>query len=212
MINEDTFYSVMRVIGEYKENPDIIYDISDSFSINQRECKMHLIELLNNLAVINYDSNVVIWGSWYGSIFVPNLSPIVNTVTCVDLDENAIKIGISLFHELTNVSMITGDIFETRLKRYNETDLVINTSCEHMPPLKEHKHLRDFKVGTYFALQSNNMFSIDQHTNCVNNLEEFKQQLPDSFKVLYSDSIPVTGWEDENGTRFTIIAQKVFNG
>lgn len=209
MINEDTFYAVMRVIRENFDDKDRIDDIMDSFSANQRECKMHLLDLINDLALINKDSNVVIWGSWYGSILTPNLASDVNSVTCVDLDENAIKIGISLFHYLPNVFQIVGDIFETRLKRYDETDLVINTSCEHMPPLKEHKHLKDFKVGTYFALQSNNMFSIDQHTNCVNNLEEFKQQLPDNFKVLFSDSIPVPGWEDENGTRFTIIAQKI---
>jgi hypothetical protein len=209
MINEETFYSVMRVLRENINDPERLDDIMDSFSANQRECKMHLLDLIDELAIIDEESNVVIWGSWYGSIFTPNLAPKVKSIACMDMDQDAIDIAIGLFHNLENVDQIVGDIFEKRLSRYSETDLVINTSCEHMPPLKEHKHLDDFKAGTFFALQSNNMFSIDQHTNCVHNLEEFKEQLPKDFKILYSDSIKVPGWEDEDGTRFTIIAQKI---
>jgi hypothetical protein len=58
-------------------------------------------------------------------------------------------------------------------------------------------------------MQSNNMFNIEDHTNCVNTLQEFKEQVPENFKIVYSDEIEVPGWENDNGKRFTIIARKI---
>ena len=46
------------------------------------------------------------------------------------------------------------------------------------------------------------MFDIPTHTNCVNNIEEFKKQLSILHKVIIEDEIP-----DERGTRFTLIGQ-----
>jgi hypothetical protein len=46
------------------------------------------------------------------------------------------------------------------------------------------------------------MFDIPTHSNCVNNIEEFKKQLPENAKVLIEDEIP-----DERGTRFTLIGK-----
>ena len=46
------------------------------------------------------------------------------------------------------------------------------------------------------------MFDIPTHINCVNNIEEFKKQLPDRAEVLIEDEIP-----DERGTRFTLIGK-----
>jgi len=54
----------------------------------------------------------------------------------------------------------------------------------------------------YFAFQSNAMFDIPTHINCVNNIEEFIKQLPDRAEVLIEDKIP-----DERGTRFTLIGK-----
>lgn len=73
-----------------------------------------------------------------------------------------------------------------RNKRESDIDLVINTSSEHMPDLKDIIKGRDYRDGTrspkkfpsdanpgcLFALQSNNMFHIDDHINCVNNEDE----------------------------------------
>jgi len=58
------------------------------------------------------------------------------------------------------------------------------------------------KNGAHFAFQSNAMFSIPTHTNCVGTIEEFKLQLPDNAKVLIEDKIP-----DERGSRFTLIGE-----
>ena len=46
------------------------------------------------------------------------------------------------------------------------------------------------------------MFNIDTHINCVNNIDEFKTQLPKNTEVLVEDEI-----NDERGTRFTLIGK-----
>ena len=57
-------------------------------------------------------------------------------------------------------------------------------------------------INSYFAFQSNAMFKIPTHINCVKNIEEFKKQLPSKAKVLIEDEIP-----DERGNRFTLIGK-----
>ena len=54
----------------------------------------------------------------------------------------------------------------------------------------------------YFAFQSNAMFDIPTHTNCVHTIKEFKDQLPENAEVLIEDEVP-----DPRGTRFTLIGR-----
>jgi hypothetical protein len=46
------------------------------------------------------------------------------------------------------------------------------------------------------------MFDVHDSVNCVNNIEEFKKQLPDNAKVLIEDEI-----EDDRGKRFTLVGK-----
>jgi hypothetical protein len=61
---------------------------------------------------------------------------------------------------------------------------------------------------TYFAFQSNNMFDIPTHINCVSTMAEFETQLPnlkDNFvesEIMVRDEI-----KDERGTRFLVIGK-----
>ncbi|BCU99045.1 MAG: hypothetical protein CM15mV25_0400 [uncultured marine virus] len=62
--------------------------------------------------------------------------------------------------------------------QYDNVDLFINTSCEHMKPMKEWGHtIMKNPVGrtspTHFAFTSNNMYDIE-HINCVDTIEDFK--------------------------------------
>ena len=124
-----------------------------------------------------------------------------------------------MFKDYSKVDFIEGDVFDKRIwHRFKEDDdwdlfkrcnLVINTSCEHMKSMKDWGPSPEYKTpwwkrfeNTHFAFQSNAMFDIPTHSNCVNNIEEFKKQLPDNAKVLIEDEIP-----DERGTRFTLIGK-----
>ena len=46
-------------------------DLLDSFSPNQFKSKLKLVEHINKLNILNKDSEIVIFGSWYGSILIP---------------------------------------------------------------------------------------------------------------------------------------------
>ena len=183
-------------------------DLLDSFSPNQFLSKMNLINHINNLNILTKNSQIVIFGSWYGSILIPAFYDKVKKITCIDQDSKVInRAKYELFKDL-DVDFITGDVFEFR-DSFKNTDLFINTSCEHMKPMREWGPAPEYKnpwwdrvSPAYFAFQSNAMFDIPTHTNCVNNIEEFKQQLPDRAEVLIEDEIP-----DERGTRFTLIGK-----
>ncbi len=183
-------------------------DLLDSFSPNQFLSKMNLINHINSLNILTKNSQIVIFGSWYGSILIPAFYDKVQKITCIDQDSKVInRAKYELFKDL-DVDFITGDVFEFR-NAYKNANLFINTSCEHMKPMREWGPTPQYKnpwwdrvSPAYFAFQSNAMFDIPTHINCVNNIEEFKKQLPDRAEVLIEDEIP-----DERGTRFTLIGK-----
>jgi len=193
--------SSMREVREDK-------DLLDSFSPNQFKSKINLVNHIKSLNILNKNSEIVIFGSWYGSLLIPAFCDEVKRITCIDQDPKVIsRAKYNLFKDL-DVDFITGDVFEFR-DSFKDTDLFINTSCEHMKPMREWGPAPEYKnpwwdrvSPAYFAFQSNAMFDIPTHTNCVNNIEEFKKQLPDRAEVLIEDEIP-----DERGTRFTLIGK-----
>lgn len=208
-----------KIIHTIKDKKDREQDILDSFSSNQLKAKSNLINALENFNVLNKNSNVVIWGSWYGSVLVPLLADRINQLLCLDMDKNVTQIGKKRFFvNYENVDYQNTNVFEKYLNFYKKTDLIINTSCEHMLPMNEWKWFgsgaiegdsdtTDFRTpklknNCWFAFQSNNMFGIEGHINCVNSLEEFKSQLPKRAEVRYADEI-----EDTRGTRYMLIGK-----
>ena len=190
---------------EVRENKDLL----DSFSPNQFKSKLALVNHVNSLNILNKDSEIVIFGSWYGSILIPAFYNNVKKITAIDLDPKVIsKAKYKIFKDY-NVDFITGDVFESFRDSYKTANLFINTSCEHMKPMKEWGPEPQYKnpwskriSGSYFAFTSNNMYDIEGHTNCVSSIEEFKYQLPDNAKVIIEDKI-----RDERGTRFILIGK-----
>ena len=194
-------------------------DILDSFSPNQFLSKMNLINHVKSLNILDKESEIVIFGSWYGSILVPAFYDDVKLITAIDSDRKVILKSKEMFKDYSKVDFIEGDVFDKRIwHRFKEDDdwdlfkrcnLFINTSCEHLKSMKDWGPSPEYKTpwwkrfeNTHFAFQSNAMFDIPTHSNCVNNIEEFKKQLPDNAKVLIEDEIP-----DERGTRFTLIGK-----
>jgi hypothetical protein len=231
--NEDdsTFLKTLFKI-KYNKDPDLILlndvfttikhevnyeeDILDSFSDNQIEAKTKLVNELDKLNLLNKTTEVVIFGCWYGSVLLPLLHDKVYKITAIDSDNNVITIGKNrLFNDYWNVDWITDDVFKNYRDGYDKATIFINTSCEHMRPMKEWGVMNPSRGELYknpwwdrvhkdahFAFTSNNMFGIPGHTNCVNDIEEFKGQLPDKSKVLIEDEL-----EDERGTRYLLIGK-----
>lgn len=218
--NGDIDFSFLdNVFSVIKDKPNLEHDLLDSFSSNQFASKTALINAVNNYTALGQDSTIVIWGSWYGSILVPMLANQVKKIICIDLDNEPLQIAKNrLFPEYKNVEYICDDVFNSYKKSYIDTNLIINTSCEHMPPMKEWKWFgagalekdidsavfRTPKLSSncYFAFQSNNMFGIEGHVNCVNSISEFKEQLPERAEVLYQEEV-----EDTRGTRYMLVGR-----
>jgi len=203
MIDLDLFKNIME---EARDNTDLL----DSYSPNQFKSKENLINHIKSLNILNKDSEIVIFGSWYGSILIPAFYNQVKKITAIDMDKKVIGIAKNRLFKDYNVDFITSDVFEVYRDMYNDCDLFINTSCEHMKPMRELGPAPKYKTpwwdrvkpGAHFAFQSNNMFDIPGHLNCVNHIGEFKLQLPDNAEVLIEDEI-----KDERGTRFTLIGK-----
>ena len=196
MINLDLFKNIMN---EARNNPDLL----DSFSPNQFKSKENLINHIKELNILNSESEIVIFGCWYGSILIPAFYNKVKRITAIDIDDNVIGIAKNrIFKNYDKIDFIVNDAFvwANKSSRIKNTNLIINTSCEHMQPMKNLPILNN--INSYFAFQSNNMFDIETHTNCVNNIEEFKKQLPHKAKILIEDQI-----EEDRGIRYTLIGQ-----
>lgn len=184
-------------------------DVLDSFSPNQFKTKLKLVEHINSLGVLNKESEIVIFGSWYGSILIPAFYNEVKKITCIDMDSDVIyRAKYELFKDF-DIDFITGDVFDKFRDQYKTATLFVNTSCEHMKPMKEWGPEPQYKnpwpkriSGSYFAYTSNNMYDIEGHINCVSSIEEFKYQLPDNAKVLIEDKV-----RDERGTRFILVGK-----
>ena len=210
-IKKIDFSLLDNVFNVLEHEPDRKDDLFDSFSRNQYNAKNGLINHLDKLNLLNKDTEVVIFGCWYGSVLIPLLHDKVKKIICIDADEHAITIGDNrLFPTYDKVTWITADIFKDYRDMYDTADIFINTSCEHMlsmkewgPPLIYKRPWWDrVKPTAHFAFTSNDMFDIEGHINCVNTIEEFKLQLPDSAEVLKEDSLV-----DERGTRFMLIGK-----
>jgi hypothetical protein len=186
-----------NIMKESRNNSDLL----DSYSPNQFKSKEILINHIKNLNILNSNSEITILGGWYGSILIPSFKSI-KRITLIDIDKNIISIAKNrLFNHYKNVDFITSDVFhKNRYGRIMNANLIINTSCEHMKPMKELEPLKNSK--SYFAFQSNNMFDIPTHINCVNTINEFKEQLPSNAKIMIEDYIT-----DDRGTRFLLIGQ-----
>jgi|TARA_R110002153_G_C13200247_1_gene486863 hypothetical protein len=79
-------------------------------------------------------------------------------------------------------------------------DTIINTSCEHIENFKRwYARIPD---GKLVILQSNNFYEIDDHVNCVADIDEFIDTAPMST-VLYSGELELPKY-----TRFMVIGIK----
>jgi hypothetical protein len=190
---------LQNIMEEVRENADLL----DSYSPNQFKSKLNLINHIKSLNILNKDSEIIIFGCWYGSILIPAFYNDVKRITAIDVDPKVIsKAKYKIFKDYNKIDFITSDVFKWAAdsSRIKKTQLIINTSCEHMKPMNHLGILNH--INSYFAFQSNDMTDIEGHINCVKNIEEFKKQLPDNAKVLIEDEI-----KDDRGARFTLIGQ-----
>jgi hypothetical protein len=202
---------MQKIFSVCKDEPGKEQDIYDSLGPNQFISKTELITTLKEFGVLNKNMTVIVIGSWYGSIIIPTIAPLVKRVECVDIDEYAVRISRRFFEgEYPNVNWWTRDFTQTgeTHEMFLENDiLIINTSCEHMIPMKQFwdnvrpPHKKDLD-NVWFACQSNDMVGIEGHVNCVHTTAEFEKQMPKRLKIYHKDKII-----EPRGTRFFIFGR-----
>ena len=172
-IDHAVYISMRRAI---ELNIDIKHFL-DSFSESQVESKQWLTDLLVMANIKN--TNIQLFGGWNGILITRLLTQKlnVNRIHNIDLDEKSIRVFMDYRHSTSDkrLESTCGDV-RTPHKYDSNIDIVINTSSEHMPDLPELIKGKQYKSNCLFALQSNNMFHIDDHINCVNNENELVEK------------------------------------
>tara|TARA_Y100001937_G_scaffold127992_1_gene201966 strand:+ start:215 stop:847 length:633 start_codon:yes stop_codon:yes gene_type:complete len=201
----DAYKDIQRIAKQF---PGRLLDAFSCFSQNQFDCKTWLIDCLNQYPYHfknkTQDSiDIAILGGWYGltaKLLSTNftLKPI-NSIFSYDFDPIAKKIGKTLFPEIT---FIEKDITQLDLNE-KHFSIVINTSCEHIEQELLYKSIDTAPEKTLFVLQSNNYKELQQHINCVENLEQFTKQYESRLENIRPFEL-----QKEKYTRFMIMGVK----
>lgn len=201
----NTFKDLKRVAKSY---PGRLIDVLDCFNQNQYDCKSWLVDCLNQYPYhfkmkTNDSIKIAILAGWYGltaKLLSQNfkLKPI-DEITTYDFDPYVKNIGKILFPE---INFVEQDITELDLgtKGYS---IVINTSCEHIDQNLLYKSIDTAPAKTLFVLQSNNYTEIQQHINCVENLDRFVEQYDGRLENIRAFQL-----EKEKYVRFMIMGVK----
>lgn len=167
------------------------YHFFDSFSPSQVESKTWLVDTLSIIPI--KEPRIQLFGGWNGilitRLLIQNLDNI-KKITNIDLDEKSIKVFMKYRWETQDRKRLDGLVADVRTPHRSDigADIVINTSSEHMPNLKEIIKDKEYKPECLFALQSNNMFHVEDHINCVNSEQELIEKSGIS-KVVYRGSL-----------------------
>ena len=174
---------VLATISRHQER-----DLGVAFNKNQMASKLWLAESLLDAAGPAY-THVTILGGWFGVLAAvllhdPRFS--IGKVTSVDIDPRCEAIARSV-----NATHVRAGRFDARTADMLDldygppiadaadpraADLVINTSCEHLPDFD--RWWKRIPAGQQLVLQSNDYFACDQHVNCVPDLAAFRAQAP----------------------------------
>ena len=189
----------MREYGEclnwvYKNYPEKMESFAQSLAPKQIKCKEWLItELLN----IPYEfESIQLYGGWFGYPLIDILSKQykIKQILNVDIDNEALEICQKYSRCFNHHFVKTLNTYVTDQFESYDTDLVINTSSEHMDDLPKLINNKRYKKSCVFALQSNDMAHLNEHINCVyseNNLVE-KSGLS---KILYKGTLTFDNYE-----------------
>ena len=144
--------------------------------------KMWIAETLNNLehfASVDHDSWVCYMAAWNNAVMLPLLIDMgYRNVVCLDIDPDS-----KLIHNVANKRIRDNFHIEYKIRDvvFEKPDwapynLIINTACEHMLPMKDVFADRATQEDALFVFQSNNMYSEKGHINCVDYVDQLVDQ------------------------------------
>lgn len=181
-------------------------DLGHALNRGQVTSKLWLADALAQSAGARFGT-VTVLGGWFGVLGAmlladPRLA--IDRVLSVDIDPRCEPIARSMnASHGARFTACTADMLSHAYEpppRSGPPDLVINTACEHLPDFAG--WFARIPPGQLLALQSNDYFAVDEHVNCVADLDAFRAQAPLS-DVLFAGRKP-----HKKYTRFMLIGRK----
>lgn len=184
--------------------------VHHAFSENQIVSKTWLVDKVH-ATLGGCFGTVYVLGGWYGvlgAILLNDPKFRIGRVLSFDIDPGCAPVAEHLNAEhvaSARFKAVTADACTLDYQCFDDgagaaTNLVINTSCEHMPSTEA--WYDRLPVGIAQAFQSNDYFDCSEHVNSIQDLAAFKQQVPMS-ELLYEGAL-----QRKRYSRFMLIGRK----
>lgn len=208
--------SIIRAVNDYLKKEYDHAVIHDAMSRSQLRSKIWLIEELSKIQ--DKFDNVVILAGWFGQLkFIYDQKLKFDKMRIVELDKSACEVSDYIFNISSlagyRVKSVLADINSLELHRngykwdienfkdgiaHTEKflpNLIINTSAEHMSDnWYQQIRFKNIENNPIIAIQSNNLFDIEEHVNCVHSIEHMKKKYPMS-EILYEGELQLKGYK-----------------
>jgi hypothetical protein len=207
---------LFRIIHAYERSNENINVITDALSRSQIKSKIWLIKELTPIK--KHFDNVLLMAGWFGQfkqIYSNRMT--YRKMRILDFDKNACRISDEIFNanDLNEykVKSICADInnltchkngyeFDIENFKTNEIykekflpNLIINTSAEHMTEEWFHQiRNKNMETDPIVVIQSNNLFDIPEHINCVHSIDHMKKKFP-MKEILYEGELQLKGYK-----------------
>ena len=171
-----------------KDYPHQFRRILDASTASQMQSKLWLVSEMENLNLCC--KRAALLGGWFAQFITPLLIDTLGFefVGNYDIDKDAQLISYKFNRRYKTTEKYKAYSSNLLIKSFKKLkqgpyDCVINTSCEHMYPMRLFRKLNPDWNG-FYILQSTNEKKYVDHINCVNSAEELSQQ-SEMKEVLY---------------------------
>ena len=179
---------------------------------SQLESKLWVVDELKKIEDrFDLQPNIALIGGWFANYLTPLLIDNLNACKVVnhEIDNDAKDISYKYNKRYKDTGQYQCLIKDAMMKELDEIfDIVINTSCEHMFPMKRFVEMNKQTLpfdgeqnSPLYVLQSTNDDQYDDHVNCVSSPEELAEQA-DIFPEYMGSLTLSSGME-----RFMVIGQ-----
>lgn len=206
---------IFKIINKFYRQTQL--DLSDAFSRSQVKSKIWLVTELSKIQK-DFD-NIVILAGWHGQLvkYFDNIT--FKKIKNVELDTDACLISddivnldliqdyqVKAVHANINELTLTKKGYEFQIenfknpdqKKFNERfspNLIINTSAEHMSEDWFNAiRFKELESNPIVVIQSNNLFDIEEHINCVHSIDHMKKKFP-MREILYEGELQLQGYK-----------------
>jgi len=189
--------------------PYLLKRVLDSMNRSQLESKLWIIQELIKLEI--KPKRVAILAGWYSQYIIPLLIEHgVEFIYNFEIDRDAKDISYKFNKRYKDQEKYECHITDIMFKEiwrkeenYGAFDVLINTSCEHMFPMRRFRELnKNLSGNPIYVLQSTNEDKYEDHINCVSGPEELAEQA-EFVDIMYSGTKTL----DNGMERFMVIGK-----